>query len=327
MKKNFNWNIYLENYPDLKHSGIDSEIKAWNHYRHFGIHENRTDKKIENNFKFKFIELYDRPDRLGANITCYIAQILYAHYNNISIKLTKNYNYSDSPFVGYLFEWIALYNSQFHREETKIEYGNTYDFTGLIGETTSTIKSDHISYFKKHIICCFKISYPISFDISKSILVHLRLDDVSQQPDYDGSVCTEFYKDLVENGKYCFYTNTFGCTFGCNLYGNKQAPISKTKLENVINQAKEKYPDYTIRIVTNPNEKVDYDYPIIQSNDENYDLYLLTKAPVVILSRSTFSLSALFFGNHETVYIPSWGHSVCMGLNTKFDNNNFNYFV
>jgi len=308
--KTFNWENYILNYPDLKKAGIDNQQKAWVHYQRYGRYENRTDAP-----KNKYIVLYDRPDRLGANITCYIAQILYAHFNGIGIRLTKEYNYSDSPFVKYLFQWIHENSFPGH---SKIEYCNTSDYTSLIGETTYTIKSDFISYFKQNIITSFEISYPIPFDITKCILVHLRLGDVRDSPDYDGSICSQFYANLVENGENCLYSRPND--------GNRQAPLSTIKIKRIIAELLEKYPGYSVKIVTNPNETIDLEYPVIQSEDENYDLYLLSKAPVVILSRSTFSLSALFFGNHQEVYIPSWGHSACMGLNTKFDKSGFKYF-
>ena len=310
----FHWEIYLQKYPDLK--GLKTKAEAYNHYIHYGIYENRND-----HVEKKYILLYDRPDRLGANITCYVAQILYAIHNGISIKFDdRDYRYFGSPFVKCLFDWIT---SNISSDGTHlIEYCNTADYTGLIGETTQNIQSDFFTYFKKHVTISFNIEYPISFDITKCILIHLRLEDVRESPDYDGTFCTEFYRERVENGKYCFYTSILPN----QKQGNKQAPISKEKLETVIANAKERFPEYSVTIVTNPNEPVDLGYPVIQSQDENYDFYLLTKAPVVILSRSTFSLSALFFGNHEAVYIPSWGHSVCMGLNTKFDNSDFKYF-
>ena len=43
---------------------------------------------------------------------------------------------------------------------------------------------------------------------------------------------------------------------------------------------------------------------------------------VVILSRSTFALSSLFFNNNKKkIYIPLWGHFVCTGLGTHYDKN------
>ena len=262
-----------------------------------------------------YIELYDRPDRLGANITNYIAQILYAKYNSIGIRLIKDYNYSDSPFVKYLLQYIQEQPLTGH---IKIQYCNTSDYTTLIGQTTQTIKQDFITYFKKNVKSSFNISFDIPFDISKCILIHLRLGDVREAPDYDGSVCSQYYANLVENGQPCLYSRPND--------GNRQAPLSTFKIKLILSELLKKYPEYTVKVITNPNETVDLDYPVIQSEDENYDLYLLSKAPVVVLSRSTFSLSALFFGDHQEVYIPAWGHTACMGLNTKFDQSNFKYF-
>ena len=306
--KHFNWENYLQKYPDLKH--LKTEACAIQHFNHFGIHEGRNDK-----LEIRYIELYDRPDRLGANITNYIAQILYAHYHSIGIRLIKDYNYSNSPFVQFLLQHIREHSFP---GDSKIEYCNTSDYTSLIGETTQNIECDFVSYFKKYIKSSFNISFDIPFDISKCILVHLRLGDVREAPDYNGSFCTEYYKFLVEHGQSCLYSHP--------NEGNRQAPLSTFKIKLVLDELLKKYPDYTIKVVTNPNEITDLEYPVVQSEDENYDLYLLSKAPVVVLSRSTFSLSALFFGDHQEVYIPSWGHTACMGLNTKFDHSNFKYF-
>ena len=300
------WENYVVKYPDLK--GF-TETQAIRHYHRFGKAEGRTSTPVN-----KGIELFDRTDRLGANITNYIAQMLYAHQTGLGIRLVKDYAYNSSPFVKYLFQWINSSNNF----EKVIEYGNNYDYTCLIGETTKTIKCDFITYFKKYIKCSFKIEYPVSFDLSKSILVHLRLGDVKDSLDYDGSICTEFYRNKIENDEYCLYSQPGG--------GNRQAPLNKHKIQKIIDELVLKYPDYIVRIVTNPNEIVDFEYPVIQSCDENYDLYLLSKAAVLILSRSTFALSALFFGDHQEVYIPSWGHSACFGLNTKFDQTKYKYF-
>jgi hypothetical protein len=88
-----------------------------------------------------------------------------------------------------------------------------------------------------------------------------------------------------------------------------------------------KYPDYEVVIITSPgNYGTGFSYRSIRSNDENLDLYLLCNSEVIILSRSNFSLSSLFFGMAKEVYVPMWGHLACIGPCTKFDNCNFNYF-
>jgi hypothetical protein len=300
----FNWEVYIANYQDIRDAGINNKIGAWNHYTHFGKNENRTDKG--------HIVLFDRSDRLGANINSYIAQIIYAVFKGHYIHLEqKEYRYAHSPFIKSLFSFIENYN-QGKSLNVRLFYGNNHCFNGILGETTQTINCDLVTYFKSMNI---KLNHNYeNYDFSKTILVHLRLDDVSKSPDYDGSICTEFYKKLIENGNYCYHTIHHG--------GNKQAPVSDSKITSILNN----YPGYNVKIITNPGSEITLPYENIGSDDESRDLFLITQAKIVILSRSTFSLSALFFGDHQTVYIPSWGHSVCLGLNTKFDKTNFNYF-
>ena len=64
-----------------------------------------------------YIILFDRTDRLGANITNYLAQILYAHKNKIIIKFKNNSKtnyryYMSSIFIKILFNYIDEYNKK-----------------------------------------------------------------------------------------------------------------------------------------------------------------------------------------------------------------------
>jgi hypothetical protein len=104
-------------------------------------------------------------------------------------------------------------------------------------------------------------------------------------------------------------------------------------MDNVINKAKNEFTDFKVILITSPKSDpsfLNYDYEIIKSDDENLDLYYLTMCKVVILSRSTFALSSLFFNKDKIKsYIPLWGHFVCCGLNTiydKLDNSKIEYF-
>jgi hypothetical protein len=194
--------------------------------------------------------------------------------------------------------------------------------------TTMNINSDIISYFKQNIFSHIEHEFNEianqrkynQIDLSKTILVHLRLDDVRNVRDYDGSLCSNYYAHKINNGQSCFHTNLYD-----GLY-NQQAPLSKEKLMAQINIAQKKYPDYKVVLVTNPGETVDLPFQVIQNNDPNCDLYLFCKSEVSILSRSTFTLASLFFGKQKEVYVPLWGHAVCLGIYTKYDNSKFNYF-
>lgn len=288
-----------------------------------------------------YVHLCDRSDRLGANITNYIAQILYAYNNKYPIKFLKEkeqYKYYNSFFVKTLLNYIENYNEELKRNIINNHYENDYyiigqDYITTISNVVKDIKSDFISFFINniynniksdfYIISSFTINY-IPFDINKTILVHLRLDDVAGLPDYDGSFCSNYYKNKIKNNDNCV----------CEFYGkfNNQAPLSKTKLDNIINKAKNEFTDYKVILITSPISDASFlDYEVINSNDENMDLYFLTMCKVVILSRSTFALSSMFFNDNKIkTYIPLWGHFVCCGLDTIHDKNDISkieYFV
>jgi hypothetical protein len=159
----------------------------------------------------------------------------------------------------------------------------------------------------------------IKYDFDNSIFCHLRLDDVSNKTDYDGSICSRYYKLLLENDKPChnrFYE-----------YVNNHSPLSKDKIITMINDAKSIYPNDKLYMVTSPISDTDFnEYEIISNSIVDTDLFILCNSKKSILSRSMFALSSLFFSPpKEYCYLPSWGYFVTCGLNTKYDNNKFKY--
>lgn len=273
-----------------------------------------------------YIELFDRGDRLGSNIFNYIFQIFFAHHNNYYIKYSRNnLNYNNSIFVQYLFDYIDEYNKDKINDNIQFIWPNRYseDFLLFSMNIIKIITSDLFSYFKCHIFNNIKYNqiikrYNIPFNPDETILIHLRLDDTKEFSDYDGRVCNNFFKDTINNDETQYNYP--------NFFYNRQCPLSTEKILNQIEIVSLKYPNYRKIIITNPGEKHEFPYEYIQSDDPSYDLFLLTQCKVVILSRSTFALSSLFFGNHTDVYLPVWGCTACMGLGTKYDKSNFNYF-
>ncbi len=280
-----------------------------------------------------YFYLLDRGDRLGANIINYIAQILYAYNNKYIIKFSKekeNYRYYNSMFVKTLFNYIEYYNEELKKNvinindpcEEKCVFTNVCDYINSISIVLKNIKSDYITFFNNNIYNNIKSDFlnlysltNIPFDVNKTILVHLRLEDVANKPDYDGSICSNYYKNKIKNNEDCvleFYDTI-----------NNQAPLSKIKLDNIINKAKTEFPDYKVILITSPGSDTSFlNYEVIKSNDENLDLYFLTMCNVTILSRSTYALSSMFFNNKKVkTYIPLWGHFVCCGLDTIYDKN------
>ena len=278
-----------------------------------------------------YIVLFDRDDRLGAHIINYISQIIYAHANNYYIMFINNdsskYRFANSKFVVCLFNYINEYNKRFSDyDKHQLCIPNASDYISVTSFVTMAVKSDLISYFRDNIyneiadnFISLTKEYSIPFDIDKTILVHLRLDDRAHCNDYDGSFCSNYYKQKINNNEAC-------C---CEFYDscNNQAPLNKEKLEYQINKAREKYPDYKVILLTSPSSDTSFlDYRVIKNADTDYDLFLLCVCKVVILSRSTYSLSSLMFSTKKDCYMPLWGHFVCCGLDTKYDKNAYNYF-
>ena len=143
--------------------------------------------------------------------------------------------------------------------------------------------------------------------------------DVSHKTDYDGSICSKYYRLLIENDKQThnkFYE-----------YVNIHSPLSDDKINMMINDAEKMYPNNKLYIVTSPISDTDFDeYEIISNSDVDKDLFILCNSKRSLLSRSLFALSSLFFSNpKEYCYLPSWFFFVVCGLNTKYDNNHFKY--
>jgi hypothetical protein len=298
-----------------------------------------------------FLELLGRGDRLGANITCFIAQIIYAVNNDIYIKYDRkfiesgdnvrfvpyNQNYNNSIFITTLFDFIDIHNNKLINPDISIKNDMfSIHFFEIISKVTINIKEDHFSFFKKNIYPKIKdIFYNnalkkhynnlINFNPKKTILVHLRLDDVRNAHDYDGRVCSQHFiktinNDIIANNNTDSEIKSIYP--GCNY----QAPLSKDKLQAQIDIVLKKYPDYEVILVTTPNENTSsFPYRCIQNDDENVDLFLLCNSEVVILSRSTFALSCLYFGIAKDIYVPVWGHTACFGLGVtnKYDKSKF----
>ncbi len=281
-----------------------------------------------------------------------LSVIIYAFHNKLFIKYDRNFiksgdnvnfvpynqKYNNSIFIKSLFYFIDIHNTNLENHDTAVKDDMfSIHFFEIISKVLLTIKQDHFSYFKEKIYPYIYLFFnnfskengyidSVPFNPKKTILVHLRLDDRRYASDYDGNVCAQFFNNVINIDKIannetdrqvkCFYPI-------CNT----QAPLSKNKIQTQINKALEKNPDFEVILVTSPNENTsDFPYRCIQNNDESLDLFYLCISEVVILSRSIYALSCLYFGNASEVYLPIWGHSSCFGLTNKYDKSNFNYF-
>jgi len=287
--------------------------------------------------------LKTRPDRIGTEILSILFQFYYCYKYNYILNYNKDHiRFTDSIFMKSIFIIINNHNNKLLAnnvvEINKIANDNinisgpgVTDMCYGMGKIVQEIHSDMLSFFKKHFYETIKefytlntINYLIPFDIENSIVIHLRLDDQWWENDYDGSICSNHYINLIDNNKNCFFTN------GPNNQYNKQNPLSSNKIKKQLDILLQEFPNSKIVIIASPLTNIPelnfkYDL-VVQNNDYNYDLFLLSKSKKIILSRSNFALLSLFFGEQTHIHMPLWGHFSCAGFNTKYDNCKFNYF-
>jgi len=292
------------------------------------------------------IELYGSSDRIGGNIIDMIAQLTYAHktsnsihYNRERLRVynTYNQNYNKTIFMEMLFDLIDVHNILTTEETTDWTDLAAPSHFEVLTKTLLTLDMDIISYFKGNNIYTDKMralflekgkarGYDIPFNPEKTILVHLRMEDVKDRGDYDGSVCANYMRDRIESGDIPG-TEVLTPTATPDPWCQMQGPLDVDKVQRQIDIAIKKNPNHEVILITNPNEDTSrLPYRVISNPDECYDLFLLCNAKTLILSRSNFALVSLFFGIGEEVYTPLWGHLPCYGLYTKYDECKFNYF-
>ena len=286
--------------------------------------------------------LKNRPDRIGTEILSILFQFYYCYKYNYILKYDINkIRFKDSVFIISIFKLIDVHNTKIinNSNNHNIVVNDTINIPGPgetdmcygMGKVVQEIQCDMLSFFKKHFYKEIKdfynlnsSKYSIPFDIENSIVIHLRLDDQWWESDYDGKVCSNYYSNLINNNQNCLFSN------GPNNNYNKQNPLSSHKIEHQLNILLDEFPNSKVIIITSPLTKIPnlnfkYDM-VIQNNDYNHDLFLLSKSKKIILSRSNFALISLFFGEQTHIHMPLWGHFACAGFNTKYDNCKFNYF-
>jgi hypothetical protein len=124
-----------------------------------------------------------------------------------------NQQYNKSIFIKSLFYFIDKHNEKLTRENKpggeKVNKFTT-DFFETISRIVLEIKIDYF-YFKSQIYpqlnsifedYARENNYRVPFDIKKTIIVHLRLDDGRGFPDYDGLHCAHHFRSSNHTPKY-----------------------------------------------------------------------------------------------------------------------------
>lgn len=294
-----------------------------------------------------YTELFGSSDRLGGNIVDIISQIIFCVKNGIFIKYDRNYlriynsfnqKYNSSIFLQTLFDSIDFHNESLGecKFDEFIDLATPSHFE-IWSKTVIDSQVDLITFFREKIYTqeirekfinrSKKLQYEVPFDPEETLLIHHRLEDVRDREDYDGSICANYMCELIESGvapNESVLTSDYPPP-KCQM----QSPLSSSKIISQVNKVLDKNSNLRVILVTSPNENLSgLPYEVLSSCDEYYDLFLLSSCKNLILSRSNFALSSLFFGIEKHANIPLWGHLPCYGLYTKFDKNqNFKYFT
>lgn len=274
-----------------------------------------------------YVKLESRDDRMGSNFLITSSLLAYAINNSMYIYYGNDLKYLDSPIFRILIETIKIHNNKLLEEGAPFddrELPKVNDFYTQLSKVTLNIKSDIISFLwrnseLRNVFDSFGNFYNMGYNPKTTIIIHLRLDDVSHRNDYDGERKTRYLKKALNMGYSV--PALYSCTCG------NQAPISDYKIENVLKKAKENFPNMKdVLIVTSPKSEIKLPYKVLRSQDFNQDLYYLIKAEVLIMSRSTFAMTAAILGRHKKLYCPYWSHVPLTGLSTKYDKSRIEYF-
>jgi len=119
----FNWQQYLQNYPDLQAARIDSQEKAWAHYNLHGKNENRTDKNV--GFPLELLR------GTGSKIT--IITPCCRPENLQKVIKFMNFDYIDEWIIVYDSAKVINFEKQFTDNPKINEYFYKFDGTGLSG--------------------------------------------------------------------------------------------------------------------------------------------------------------------------------------------------
>lgn len=282
-----------------------------------------------------------RNDRIGSLLLGILYQVYHCKINNYFIKI-NNINtinrYKSSLYLQYILNIIEEHNKKIKITSNNIVLDkiNIHGYNELcygMGKIVQDTQCDMLTYFKHNFYNdIISANYNIPFDIDNSIVIHLRLDDTSEKKDYDGSICSSYYINLINNSKETYYTNLppLQKRITNGFDHNTQNPLSPNKIKKQLDILLSDFPDSKVIIIASPLTnipEIPFKYDIlIQSENYEYDLYLLTMCKKIILSRSNFALIALFFGNHTHVHMPLWGHFACAGFGTKYDKCKYEYF-
>ena len=272
------------------------------------------------------IFIIDRIDRLGSNFMVQLSCYMIGKDKNYKMYYNKTTNkYIDNIF----FRGIKLDSCELDdkcKEDTEELIKITDSVRGSPMTCVRYLQQDILSYFNdnykqkfyelvKQEIDSSDIKLPWN-DNNNIICIHVRLEDVGGKKDYNGKKNYNYIINLINNNKE-YVKPSF----------DKQRPISKDKLIELVTLLQDKYKNKKIYIVTYTkivpvwlSEVINnFHLNLLNLNTETYDLWCLINCDILVLSKSTFSQIAALYHQGSTIYYPYWGVAAGLGLGSKYD--------
>jgi hypothetical protein len=259
-----------------------------------------------------------RRDRSGSQFYCLISQLLYSisHSKKLYINRKKN-----NSLLKPLFEKVELFTGQVGLQKL-VGLRNT------ALKLTREIKLDLITYAKQKLNLTAQKPSQINFK-TRQIVIHVRNGDSSKEPIHDGFKVHEYCKNLVENKDQVYNRNEMN-----KLGSDRQCPTSESALDKVLSKVCLKHPEKEVHLVSENKSFSSRKYKNISekynikffSSDINTDFYHLATSDILIGSRSSFCIMALYHFTGKDFFYPHWSLYTCLGLGTKYDQTNYQSF-
>lgn len=290
--------------------------------------------------------LKHRDDRIGSNFFIQMGIYIFSKINKL-----KLYYKSDNKYMNNMYFLPIKQNSTLltddsiklipHKipKECAITSENvkkpTFMCDGMRGSCVHSVitsKQDTISYFNEHLKDdCFKIvkeeavkrNFELPWkDNSNVICIHIRIGDVWAKKDNNASHGFNHYTKLIEDEKWVNYQKAPNDT---------QCPIDPNKLEKLLIEFKEKYPDKKTYLIMDtrmvPRHYMDliqkYNLQYFTNNSIDYDIWLMINCDILVLTKSTFPIIAAHYFQGSQVYYQIWPTIACLGIGTKYNKSNW----
>ena len=290
-----------------------------------------------------------KPNRFGSCYITYIAQIIRACNKQIKINPINGY-YKDKLLCLIIIKFITEYNNKFIKNNLPYEYinlskdhcqsgtNNPECLVSLLIKTSLEIKQDIFSYFKLKIYPNIIDYFPKRDEtFKKTICVHLRLDDLTNSHEYDGTPSYDFFLNKINkdnynwqwhNGDYDEFLklrNVKPCCRGKNMH---QSPLSYDVLEKLINKLIIDNPEHKVILVSSPigSDTIPLKYKKVQNQNIDDDLMIMINSDILVCSKSTFSMCAALFHRGRAIYMPKWGYITAAGIGSKYDKSKIKVF-